>query len=359
MVLGFNNMNMLNMNGNMFGMNMFGSGNILNQLFNGTGSIFDCGFNMFGGNMFGGNMFGGNMFGGGCSLFTNCNGSMNYNAMAGWGVANVLMGIGGAILTQHISDKRASSPDAIETDIEGIQNQIDTELDKLGSDVTEANYKDYDVKTEDWYTDKKAEIDKNILSATDLSTHKETVKKYKEAEKAFLAAKTEDANYEDLKTAYNNIKEQGKLAEEKIEAHEQAEKDLKALEAKAKKEQEKADKIKEKITDLIEKRENAEKALDKSIADKADGNKWTRNKDLDISTIKAGHSEFKNGDLQQLVFQFTQQPDGETKFKYAEALVNLDDTTFMNKATDSQKQVREWAIKYYEENKSKYEQPQA
>lgn len=359
MVLGFNNMNMLNMNGNMFGMNMFGSGNILNQLFNGTGSIFDGGFNMFGGNMFGGNMFGGNMFGGGCSLFTNCNGSMNYNAMAGWGVANVLMGIGGAILTQHISDKRASSPEAIETDIEGIQDQIDTELDKLGSDVTEANYKDYDVKTEDWYTESKTKIEKNILSDTDLNANKDLVADYEKKAKLYKDTTTTDPNYDQVKKDYEKALALKNDAEKKIEAHEKAVEDLEALDKKAKKEQEKADEIKEKITKLIEKRENAERALDKSIADKADGNKWTRNKDLDISTIEAGHSEFKKGDLQQLVFQFTQQPDGETKFKYAKALVNLDDTTFMNKATDSQKQVREWAIKYYEDNKSKYEQPQA
>ena len=76
----YNNMNMFGMNG-MFGMGgMFGCNNPVSQLFSGTNSVFNTG--CFGGN----NFFSGisNMFGGGCSLFTNCNGSMNYDAMAGY-----------------------------------------------------------------------------------------------------------------------------------------------------------------------------------------------------------------------------------------------------------------------------------
>ncbi len=353
----YNNMNMLGMN-NMFGMNMFGSNNIMGQLFSGTNSIFGGGFNMFGANM-----FGGNMFGGGCSLFTNCNGSFNYNAMAGFGVANVLLGIGGTILSQHISDRRANSSDQIATDIDGMEDKIDGLVDKLGADDVEEALA--------WTVDKTDEGEKVVELNTTLETKKAELNKLptKEACEADVKAYEDALNKTPAPSADELAQLKGKkeLAEENLEKREALEKEINKLEktdipAAEKKQEAKAKEIKniqEDIRDYQEKIKNAEAMIEDNIVDDADGNKFTRNKKLDISTIEKGHSEFKKGDIQQLVFQFTQQPDGETKFKYAKALADLDDTTFINKAKDSQIHVREKAIEYYEKNKDKYQQAQA
>lgn len=348
-------MNMLGMN-RMFNMNsMFGYGNnILGSLFSGTNSIFNnnC-FNMFGMN---------NMFGGGCSLFTNCKGQINYNAIAGFGVANVLLGIGGNILSQYISEKRSSSKESVANDIDGMEDKIDTLVEKLGADnVNEALA---------WTVDKTDEGKKVAKLNTTLETKNAELAKLptKEACDADIKAYTDALAQTPAPDANTLAQLKGKkeLAEENLEKREALEKEIKKLKdtdipAAEKKQEAKAKEIKniqEDIKDYQEKIKNAEKIIDKSIANEADGNKLTRNKNLDVNTIKEGHSNFKKGDIQQLIYQFTQQDDGKGKFEYAQALANLDDTAFFNIATDSQKQVRKWAIEYYEDNKSKYQQPQ-
>ena len=89
MVFGLNNMNML-------GMNNMSFGNCSN-------------FNIFGsmGNMFSGSIFGmNNSFGmSGCSPFMNCNGSYNFNAMAGFAVGGALLNVGMMAFSHYLKTR--------------------------------------------------------------------------------------------------------------------------------------------------------------------------------------------------------------------------------------------------------------
>lgn len=303
----YNSMNMLGMN-NMFSSNMFGSGNI-SQLFSGTGSIFDCS-----------GMFGSNIFGGGCSLFTNCKGQPNYGAIAGFGVANVLLNIGGSAVSQLVQEKKTNSPKMIEQDVNGIQKEIDTELKKLGSSVNESNYKTYDVKTESWYTDgvkeiedKKSEI-KGKLSENDLNNQKTISQNCETKIKELREAKTkEGADVSALDTQIKAQESIKKDADDAIKAHEKAVKEekaldekLKALNEKAERKQKDANAIIEKITDLIDKRDNAQAQLNDAKLDRADGTRLNRVSESDFNKLfdSAGNCTKKQGDVKKSEVRF-------------------------------------------------------
>lgn len=327
-------MNMLGMNTNMLGMggcgsNFFGSNNILGMLFSGTNSIFG-GFNFNNYNMMGG-----------CSLFTNCNGSVNYDAMAGFAVGGVLLNIAGGIASQAIADKKANSTESIQADVNGIQEQIDAEIEKLGADS--------ESKALSWSTTNEPKWQEAITTA---KTEKDTASNKLNEAKSIIA-KYADKKYEDLtaaeKTEYDNAVANQKQLETDLAKGGKYDKAIEEAKKAEEARQEEIEKIQAELKDLIDKRSNAQDALNKSIADKADGSWLTRNKNLDVNTIKENHSDFKKGDIQQLVYQFTKQPDGsDEKLKYAKALKNLDGTTFINKATNSQIQIREAAMKYCE-----------
>lgn len=326
----YNNMNMLGMN-NMFGMNgmfnmngMFGCGNnILGSLFSGTNSIFNNGFNMFGMNeMF--NMNG--MFGSSCSLFTKCNGQVNYGALAGFGVAGVLMNVGGAIVSNVIAERKANSPKAVETDINDIQDKIDTNLDKLSSDITEKNYKDYDVKTEDWYTEAKAKIDKNLLDETALKENQDLVTDYETKAKLYKETATTDPNYDQVKKDYEKALALKNDAGKKIEAHEKAIDELKKLDENAEKEQKNVNKIIETITDLIEKRNNAEAVLEDKLLSKAAGKEKKLISDDDYNNALKSH----NDENTQNDVKFTKSHLQKAAAKYRKATTEEDKTKFKN-----------------------------
>lgn len=297
----YNSMNMLGMN-NMFGMNMFGSNNMLSSLFCGTGSIFDNS-----------GIFGTNMFGGGCSLFTNCKGQANYSAMAGFGVANVLLSFGSAAISQSIQNKKANSTESIGQDVKDLQKNINTELKKLGSGVNEDNYKTHDVKTESWYTDGIQEINdekskiKGKLSESELNS-KERISsncetKIKELQEAKIKDGADvlalDKQIEDQKS----IKKDAKTAIDKhyaaVAKEKELDKKLSDLNKKAEEKQKTADAIIERITDLIDKRDNAQTQLNDAILDKADGSRWNRTSEANYEKLfdKNGKCTKKKGEV--------------------------------------------------------------
>lgn len=362
----YNKMNNVYNINNCSGSNPFNCGDMLSSITSGCNSIFNYGNtygNMYSGNMFSnsfGNIFGGgfnmfgNMFG---NMFTNCNGTTNWDAMLGFSLGNLGLNFLGLGINALIQNKQQNSTKTIQADINGIQEEIDKKLENLGDNVDETSYTKYDVKTEDWYTEKKTELEKSILTDEKLIEYKGYITDYEAKEKAYLAAEPTDTNYTTLKNGYEKAKENKKIAEEKIAAHKKAKKDLDALEKKAETEQKVADNIIEAITDLIEKRTNAEAALDKQIANKVDGNKATRNKNFIASSVtEAGFKNFKKNDLKNLNFQFTHLDDGEDKFRYAEAIYKLDQSKFndVTNGDENYAQVRKWAVDYYNANKDKY-----
>lgn len=269
-----------------------GNNNILNML--GIGNQ----YNMYGGfgigNQCGGlgnfNIFG-NGFGGYSSYGYGC-GDFNYDRAAGFMLGQSLVGIAFAAIGSLTGDSKANSKEALTTNVESLNKQIDTELAKIGKGITESNYANHKAIDESWYKD-------GIKAANDtINTNKETINslaqsineartivdsysKTKAALEADAAAdptkKAEiDAQLTKLKADHDAAK---KIVDEYTKAEkaiEDAEAKVTALKKEADEEQEKIDKIAEKITELIEQRKKVQGDINTKDLNKADGNIFTR-----------------------------------------------------------------------------------
>ena len=121
-----------------YNMNMFG--NPLTGMFNGGGLS---------------GIFGGSGFGG-CGIFTNCFGEVNYDAMAGYGVANALLGVAGQAIASNIKPKEpeinyTQEIQNIDKKItEKLEQQADLniEISEKNDEISEANTKITDLNTQ-------------------------------------------------------------------------------------------------------------------------------------------------------------------------------------------------------------------
>lgn len=242
----------------------------------------NTGLGCFGTSSFGtgcyGNVFSsfGNIFSG--SFYNSCDGTYNYDAMAGYAVGSVLSGIGLNMLGQLISTKHQNTNKNLETDIKGLNKQIDAKVEQLGcKNLAEAQA--YDIE-------KDPAGQKVATLNNDLNDKKESLNKYsadtvyQSAIDKYETAKKQDPqpeNIEQLKTEAENaqtaLKEKEKLEDEinKLE-----EKTIPAAE-KAKEARKKViEKIQKEIEDLVKQRDEINAQKNDQILDKADGNKYNR-----------------------------------------------------------------------------------
>lgn len=270
-----------------------GNNNILNML--GIGNQ----YNMYGG--FGiGNQCGGlgnfNIFGngfGGYSSYGNCCGDFNYDRAAGFMLGQSLVGIAFAAIGSLTGDSKANSKEALTTNLESLNKQIDTELAKIGKGITESNYANHKATDESWYKDGiKTANDtiteqKNIMdSVTTIDTDRKTVANHANAKKdleAKISAETDttkkaqlQSDLQVLNADYINATNNVKKYDDAKAAHDKAVQKKEALENEAKSEQEKIDIIAKKITELIEQRKKVQGDINTKNLNKADGNIFTR-----------------------------------------------------------------------------------
>ncbi len=262
----------------------------------------NTGFGGFGtcggfGNIFGGYNMIGNIFGGG--FYNSCNGTYNYDAMAGFAVGSVLAQIGGNILGQFVSEKQQNSVKNLDANIDGLNKQIDAKVDELGcKNLEEARA--YDIEKDDAgkkvatlnkeLSDKKASFDKYEA----YSVYRGIIDKYEEAQKK----DPQPADIDQLKTAADDAK---KALKEK----EDLEKEIKKLEEttipaaeKAKEARKKViERIQNDIEDLVKQRDEIQGQKNEQILDKAAGNKYNR-----VSTT-------------ELNDKFTKKDDGSYEIK--------------------------------------------
>ena len=326
MVFGLNNMNML-------GMNNMSFGNCSN-------------YNIFGsmGNMFSGSIFGmNNSFGmGSCSPFMNCNGSYNFNAMAGFAVGGALLNVGMIAFSHYLNTREPQNNPTerqLKADFDNTQEEFNTKLKEFGAtSLADAKSKvDVQAKQEDVdsATTAKENADKAITDVENsIAKIDEEIKK--------LDPNASEYNYNEK---LSQLREQKKAEEAKIaegsdlkKTQKQAEADLKNAQEVLEAEKEKEEKLNE-LIELAEQLETSEEELIQKVGKKADGYKWSRNQELDVEQyLDNTVTDFNEKDLNQLVFQFCGQKDGsKTKLKYAKALANLDDTEFLNIATKDSK----------------------
>lgn len=328
-------MNMLGLN-NLSGMcGMNGGFNPVSQLFSGTNSVFN--HNNFFGSMV-------NVFGSGsCSPFMNCNGTYNYGAMAGFGVANALLGVGGMFLNQVLS-KKENSQTSIKEDISGMNKQIDAKVDELGAKSIEEALA--------WSTKKEPKWQKAITEAEDekttaqgnLNEAQAIIDKYKDKDVTKL---TDPEKKEYDKAIADKSKLEAKLA---AGEYDKAIENAKAAEEKR---QNEIDAIKEKLQDLLDAKENAENQIkeqqEEQILDKADGNRFQRSSLEDINKLFD-----ENGNIRAFIENKkskTTKADGDKsqetsleKVKVTRADVRYAILAYRKSTDDDEK--KEWADKF-------------
>lgn len=284
MVLGYNNMNMY-----MYGNNGFG--NLLQQ---------------------GLNMLGGGYGMGSTSYFTNCYGEVNYDKMAGFQVANALLGTTFQMIASNKANK-ASEPEvnytqelnAVAKEIKSKNNEWATksdELETLGGEFKDPANKSKSVST------LQTELTKAEADVTNLT------KELNELDK-------NDSNYATKKT-----EKEGKIkdAEEKVTK-------LKAdIETKKKYEAKELEiaKVKDEIADLEKKQDSLQKAANDKAIDDAKSNKWQRS---DIGCIgnwqkPAGKNAqmASKKDLERASYEFRKGAETPAKrYEAANAFVNM------------------------------------
>ena len=223
MVLGYNNMNMY-----MYGNNGFG--NLLQQ---------------------GLNMLGGGYGMGSTSYFTNCYGEVNYDKMAGFQVANALLGTTFQAIAANKANK-ASEP----------QVNYTQELNAVAKEIKSKN-DEWATKSDELDTLKKdkSENDKKLTTlTTSLDSAEEALRK---ADRALKDAKSDNPNYDELNKAVTDAtKNRDKIKKEKDELEKTIEKQDADIEAKTKE----LDEIKKKIAELEDKQASLQKtANEKTI----------------------------------------------------------------------------------------------
>lgn len=226
MVLGYNNMNMY-----MYGNNGFG--NLLQQ---------------------GLNMLGGGYGMGSTSYFTNCYGEVNYDKMAGFQVANALLGTTFQAIAANKANKanKASEP----------QVNYTQELNAVAKEIKSKN-DEWATKSDELDTLKKdkSENDKKLTTlTTSLDSAEEALRK---ADRALKDAKSDNPNYDELNKAVTDAtKNRDKIKKEKDELEKTIEKQDADIEAKTKE----LDEIKKKIAELEDKQASLQKtANEKTI----------------------------------------------------------------------------------------------
>lgn len=277
-------------------MNMYMYGN------NGFGNLLQQGLNMFGGGYGMGNT----------SYFTNCYGEVNYDKMAGFQVANALLGTTFQAIAANKANK-ASEPqvnytqelNAVAKEIKSKNDEWATksdELDTIGGEFKDTANKSKSVSAlQSELTNAEADVTKlkNELDGLDKN----------------------DSNYAATKT-----EKEGKIkdAEEKVTK-------LKAdIETKKKYEAKELEiaKVKDEIADLEKKQDTLQKAANDKAIDDAKSNKWQRS---DIGCIKNWQNEAgkdtqmaSKKDLERASYEFRKgAKTSAERYEAANAFVNM------------------------------------
>ena len=347
MFTNYTNMNMLNMNG-MFGMN-------------------NCGTNFFAG---GCNNMLGSIFGFGNNAFYNpCDGTYDYDAMAGWGVASTLANIGLGILDQHMASKQAKKAQpSLSEQISDIDGQIQEQADKIGIKAEEVATH----KIEQEYLDAESTANKNLEAAktksqnlageiVGLASEIETLK----AQRQTVPADATEEQKTQIETANKNIDDQiaAKEAEKakKTKEQEQLDKDIEgklqtAVDTAMANKENRVNLIKEVQADVAElQKEKTALIAQKDAQDfanaakKADGNIFTRDHNFDIDKFDENNTKIGQPQLKALILGFTKKDATEAeKKKYADALKSLDNAEFYALKPDKNQEMIWKAAKEYQ-----------
>lgn len=250
---------------------------------------------------------------GGANYFTNCYGEVNSDKMAGFQVANALLGTTFQAIAANKANK-ASEPQVNYTqELNAVAKEINTKED-------ERTTKSGELET---LNDEKAENDSELKDLTEqLSSAEEDLRK---AEANLNAAKPDDPKYNELNKAVTDAthkRDEIKSKKEKLEKTiEKQEADIKA---KAKE----VDAIEQKIAELKDKQDTLQKAANNQAIDDAKSNKWQRSDIgcLDKWQKSAGENTqmASKKDLERASYEFRKGAKTKAeRYEAANAFVNM------------------------------------
>ena len=253
---------------------------------------------------------------GGANYFTNCYGEVNYDKMAGFQVANALLGTTFQAIAANKANK-ASEPQVNYTqELNAVAKEINTKEDELSSKSGELETLKSD----------KAENDKKLTTlTTSLDSAEETLRK---AEKALKDAKSDDPKYDELNKAVTDAtNKRDKIKTEKTTLEEKIKQQEADIKAKAKE----VDAIEQKIAELKDKQDSLQKAANDKAIDDAKSNKWQRSDIgcLDKWQKSAGEDTqmASKKDLERASYEFRKGAETKAdKRKAANAFVNMYDS---------------------------------
>ena len=290
--------------------------------------------------------------GNGYNFFTNCDGTMNTNAMLGYGLANV--GLNSIFNCCWGGGAGSSSNKTNKESIGNYNEQINKLLDKIGTGVTTANM-------DDW----KADTYPDSALKTANQNRNDAQTKFDELGSTEITFTKDGAAPKNLSdctdTDYNNMTPHNK---KKYDDYQKLKEDLaptgkyqKAIDSAKENRQREIDQIKDQIKALIEKRDALQRVKDAQVLDDADGHGWQQtslddfNKKyantnlanlkkgtkITINNDDKGHPQkVTKGDLRGLIARYRGTRDPELKKLYAnqfKQLWELADPSIQNDST--------------------------
>ena len=282
-MVNFSNMNLLNFN------NSYMNYNPLNMLFGNNINIGGWGYN---------------------SLFTNCDGTPNYSAQAGFAVGEALLNCGIAALSHSLNNKKENSEESIQDRIQGYMDDIDTNFNKLG--ISSASELD-NVKPAENFTNA-------------VNNAKAEVEKYQKQLNEFV--KPEQANYSDANEYNKALSEYNKNISETEKNLKKAQEDLKKAQEALEKEETNIKSIVDETKVLLNKLKNAQDAYNEKrlndcddrtfsrVSDKEYNTKFKKNKDNTQTAELAEGAEFSRKDLKRAIFKYRNATNEKDKELY-------------------------------------------
>ena len=251
----------------------------------------------------------GNGFGGfsGCGIFTNCFGEVNYDAMAGYGVANALLGVAGQAIASNIKPK--------EPEINYTQ-----EIQNIDKKITEKLEQQADLNTA--ISEKNDEISEANTKITDLNTRLKglDLEGKKKAWEDAAKQTPQPANVDGLKQIYDEAVKEAKEIQEKIKAQEEiitaAKEEIKTKEAEVAK-------LETEIEELEAQKAKLQNASDAKVIKDAKSTSWQRAENECIDNWQQAPTEGRQAskkELKRAIYEYKHADNKTDKQEAAKAV---------------------------------------
>lgn len=306
---------------------------------NGLMGLFQNGLSSFGGySSFGVGGFSGSIFPMGGNYFTNCYGQVDYDAMAGFGVANALMGVATQAVNSYLSQRPAKVDHQEEAkNVQDAISEKETEKVELAGDK----------KTAD---DKVTAANKELTRlATDIEATNKNIDKLK-AE--YDAAKNNDTNKaSELNTKMREANEKLKKLQAEKEKQEGI---VKENTEKSKEYAEQISKLDNEIKQLKVELKEHQDAINDKLLNKADGLRLTRTSDEEYSKkVVDGKLDDKTtytkNDFQTAIRNFRNAVEPSDKKEKAQTLVDMYKRLSVEEQSSTFKKATEIAYEYLQQ----------